>query len=749
MMRDERSAAGSYGDRTGHRADGGGQRPGLRIDDGGVGGQRARLPRAWRQLTVPGVFPTLLIALLALMGCGDSPVEPDSSVPPNTPSFLMTGATQAVSSGKSHTCAIWADGSVACWGDNTFGQATVPAGLGTVSQVSAGGLHTCAVKSDGSVACWGTSGNGQATVPAGLGTATQVSTGEWHTCAVKTDGSIACWGFNIIGQTTVPAGLGTVSQVSAGDVHSCALKSDGGVACWGYNGVGQTNVPAALGSARQVSAGGTHTCAVKTDGSVACWGWNGKGQTTVPAGLGTASQVSAGTEHTCAIGADGSVACWGYNGSGQATVPAGLGTVSQVSAGRLHTCALKLDQTIECWGNPASFMPPSGPGVTPVGSDITVSPIDQTTGDPAPVELTFGNVTGGGETSVTSSTVGQGGPPSPSGFRLGSPPTYYDVQTTATFTGSVELCFDYSGASYGNENKLKLLHYENGVWTDVTTSLDTTNDIICGTVTSLSPFLVAEENVAPLVTAVTLPAAPVPLGTSASVTASFTDGNPGDTHTAVIGWDDGTTSSANVSEAAGAGTASAAHVYTSPGVYTVIATVSDGDLQGLRSSSDDQPAYIVVYDPTAGFVTGGGWFYSPAGACLWSGCAADGSTVGKASFGFVSRYKKGASTPSGNTEFQFKAGGLGFNSTSYQWLVVAGSRAQYKGEGTINGSAGTYGFLITAIDGALAGGGGVDRFRIKIWDVGTGAIVYDNQMGGAEDTDAATALGGGSIVIHK
>jgi hypothetical protein len=148
-------------------------------------------------------------------------------------------------------------------------------------------------------------------------------------------------------------------------------------------------------------------------------------------------------------------------------------------------------------------------------------------------------------------------------------------------------------------------------------------------------------------------------------------------------------------------------------------------------------------------VTGGGWFDSPTAACAWSGCAGDGSTTGKASFGFVSRYQKGAAAPTGNTEFQFKAGGLTFRSTSYQWLVVAGARAQYKGEGQIAGDAATYGFLITAIDGALPGGGGTDRFRIKLWNIATGTIVYDNKMGQLEDSDAATVIGGGSIVIHK
>jgi probable HAF family extracellular repeat protein len=386
---------------------------------------------------------------------------------------------------------------------------------------------------------------------------------------------------------------------------------------------------------------------------------------------------------------------------------------------------------------------------TPTGDDVSVEPNDETTGQPAPVAITFDNVTGGGETTVTSGTMGQGGsPPAPGGFRLGAPSTFYHVETTATFSGSVTLCFNYSGASYGNENNLKLLHYETGAWTDVTTSLDTANNIICGSVTSLSPFLVAEENAAPAVTVIALPTAPVPVGTSVSVTASFIDANPTDTHTANVTWDDGTTAPLSVSETGGAGNARASHTYTMPGVYTVQVSVSDGDLAGMRSSSDDQPSYIVVYDPAAGFVTGGGWIDSPIGSCLWSGCASDGSTVGKAAFGFVSRYKTGVSRPTGNTEFQFKAGGLAFSSTSYQWLVIAGARAQFKGVGEINGSAGTYGFMLTAIDGALDGGGS-DRFRIKIWDTATGAIVYDNKIGLAEGSDEATALAAGSIVIHK
>ena len=80
--------------------------------------------------------------------------------------------------------------------------------------------------------------------------------------------------------------------------------------------------------------------------------------------------------------------------------------------------------------------------------------------------------------------------------------------------------------------------------------------------------------------------------------------------------------------------------------------------------------------------------------------------------------------------------------------MVAGARAQYKGSGTINGT-GNYGFMLTAIDGDIKGGGGIDKFRIKIWDRNNGgAVVYDNQMGAGIDDNPTTALAG-SIVIHK
>ena len=177
------------------------------------------------------------------------------------------------------------------------------------------------------------------------------------------------------------------------------------------------------------------------------------------------------------------------------------------------------------------------------------------------------------------------------------------------------------------------------------------------------------------------------------------------------------------------------------GVLSVCVTGRDALPPG--NVSDPECVLLAVYDPNAGFVTGGGWIMSPAGAYV-----TNPSLTGKATFGFVSKYKKGQSTPDGNTEFQFHAAGMNFKSSVYEWLVVAGAKAQFKGSGTINGS-GHYGFLLMAIDGQTNGGGGADKFRIKIWDMDNGnAVVYDNQIGAADTADPTTLLGGGSINIQ-
>jgi hypothetical protein len=170
------------------------------------------------------------------------------------------------------------------------------------------------------------------------------------------------------------------------------------------------------------------------------------------------------------------------------------------------------------------------------------------------------------------------------------------------------------------------------------------------------------------------------------------------------------------------------------GIFELSLTVTDaGNL------SDTDTAMLVVYDSSAGFVTGGGWIDSPPGAYV-----PDPALTGKAVFGFVSKYKRGASTPTGNTEFQFHAGSLNFHSDTYKWLVInqGGTNAQFLGDGTINGgiapSGDNYNFMIRATDGAP------DTFHIKIWyedENDEEEVIYENPVG--------QPIGGGSIVVHK
>lgn len=246
---------------------------------------------------------------------------------------------------------------------------------------------------------------------------------------------------------------------------------------------------------------------------------------------------------------------------------------------------------------------------------------------------------------------------------------------------------------------------------------------------------VTVRNVAPTVTITGPPSGTLlQVGQSATFTGTFTDPGVTDTHTAL--WTaDGVPFAGTVTDNGGNGTVTATRTFTTAGVYSMGLTVTDNSGGvGSATSIGASPAYVVVFDPNAGFVNGGGWI--------------DAGAAGKASFDIAAKYEKGKLVPTGDTSFQ--VGKLAFKSTAYAWLVVAGANAQYKGTGTVNGSGG-FGFLATATDGDQLGKGQPDRFRMKIWRLDTGAVVYDNVPGASDDIDVASpqALGGGSIVVHR
>jgi beta propeller repeat protein len=142
------------------------------------------------------------------------------------------------------------------------------------------------------------------------------------------------------------------------------------------------------------------------------------------------------------------------------------------------------------WGSPDIYMYviTQVSNVTPIGTQVAVQPPDYSAGG-APVTLTFDEVTQEGTTSLTVTTTG---PEPPSGFYLGTPPVYYELSTTALFSGSIEVCINYSGISFDNEDSLELYHWPDDV--PVTTYRDPVNNIICGVVSSLSPFAILEPS---------------------------------------------------------------------------------------------------------------------------------------------------------------------------------------------------------------------------------------------------------------
>ena len=257
-----------------------------------------------------------------------------------TPLWVDLGAGRTAASidaDSQNTCAIVDNGSLYCWGENAngmlnddplqLGRQTTPRwidlGGNAASEVSVGSMNVCSILNNGSLYCWGDDSYGQLArgsvtgsdswvplhVDFGAGVAVaQIDLGSQHVCAIVDNGSLYCWGRN---------SNGALGNGSAGFSQSTGTPS------WVDLGTGRTAVA--------VSAGGFHTCAIVDNGSLYCWGLNSGGQAgigstvssiTTPQwvnlGVGrTAIAVSAGSQHTCAILDNGELKCWGqdYNGA--------------------------------------------------------------------------------------------------------------------------------------------------------------------------------------------------------------------------------------------------------------------------------------------------------------------------------------------------------------------------------------------------------------------------------------------------
>lgn len=279
---------------------------------------------------------------LLLIGLGQASIVSTPTVQANVP--RATGQIlPIVSAGNYFNCALVADNTLRCWGENIHGESDAP--NGTFMEVSAGQGYACALKPDGSLQCWGVLPISMLPSPAGV--FKHVSSGIESACAIKSDDTVQCWGGIASG------GPDLFQQIDTGRYHVCGVLEDGAVQCWGGNKYGQATAPD--GTYKQVSSSTYHSCGVRTDDTVHCWG-AGKTNTGVFPDYGEAidpegtfTQVDVGTLHTCGIKkSDGTIHCWGANSYGQSVDP--NGTFVQVSTGNWHTCAVRTDKTIHCWG---------------------------------------------------------------------------------------------------------------------------------------------------------------------------------------------------------------------------------------------------------------------------------------------------------------------------------------------------------------------------------------------------------------
>jgi alpha-tubulin suppressor-like RCC1 family protein len=302
---------------------------------------------------------------------------------------------QAITAGSIHTCALMSDTTVACWGDNIFGEL----GNGTIDPIP------------------GPSHPTPATVP-GLTGVTALAAGDVHTCALVAGGAVTCWGDGIPTPTPV-AGLTGASAISTGGIssppfpndpdcfvgdnsHNCVLFPNGTMSCWGGNHCGQLGdgttvsrptplVVPGLSGVVAIAAGGNQSCAILADGTGRCWGRNvvgalGDGTQTdrltpvAVVGLSNASSISEDIDHACAVRRDGTVQCWGDNFFGQVGVNEGIDGSNQnnilmtarvvqsltgaigIGTGTTTSCALLSGGGVDCWGN--DFFAQLGNGTT-------------------------------------------------------------------------------------------------------------------------------------------------------------------------------------------------------------------------------------------------------------------------------------------------------------------------------------------------------------------------------------------------
>ncbi len=455
------------------------------------------------------------------------------------------------SGGIDHTLFLLPNGTLAVAGLNDFGQfgdnlqvsgSSSPiavTGLTNVVRASSGGFFSTALLSDGTVWSWGYNAEGEigngttsttdcSCLPTPAQTAisnvVQIEAGSFHTLALKSDGTVWAWGHNSNGQigdgtttdrpTPLQVGVGVVGfsniiAISAGDDHSTALKSDGTVWIWGSNEYGQigngtvsmTNqlTPAlntTLSNITQISAGIYQNIALNSSGRVFTWGDNFYGQTgngttgaAQPTPLQNATLTGVVELETSGFTnfvrlRDGTIYAWGLNDAGEI----GNGTIN-LSGCQCQPTPVQTSVGAGSTGIAAGWF--HALSLKPVISAVTGS--NQTfRGDN--LRLTFADITNAGNISYAAVTAAAvtGSYSVPLGYTVQANQPGYDVTTTATATGNIDVCIaginEYNPTVFAN---LRILHGEGVALVDRTFSTSFINREICARVSSLSPFVIA------------------------------------------------------------------------------------------------------------------------------------------------------------------------------------------------------------------------------------------------------------------
>ncbi|MER2996876.1 PQQ-binding-like beta-propeller repeat protein [Pontibacter populi] len=279
------------------------------------------------------------------------------------------------------------------------------------------------------------------------------------------------------------------------------------------------------------------------------------------------------------------------------------------------------------------------------------------------------------------------------------------------------------------------------------------NVIISGSVRNQNPadsdFLTIKYNQKselpcfdPLQVQLSLPPHAVRVGEQVRTTADFGDYVPGEAHNIRWEWgDQGVPTIAYFS--AGDSHITGEHTYIQAGIYRVGLDFSESC---LLAENDDYKEWLVIYDPNASSVTGGGQLLSLQTAFPWMNQQLN------AQFSFNVKYNQNRNTtPQGQTQLNLRDQGV-FRSNTIDWLVVRGNQALWQGTGTLNGQ-GNYGFVASVWDGRGTGADdAADELRIRIWDKNAGnAIVYDNfeTAGDIYDmTNPTSRIVRGQIIIH-